>query len=68
MNAVDRQQNKEKYMNKFVQWYNNNYTQITWFIIGFLLSAGLTDLSRGDYTGAIISFGIVALNYMFAKK
>lgn len=55
-------------MNKFVQWYNRNYTEITWFIIGFLCMAGLTDASRGDYAGAIISFGIAWLNYIFSKR
>lgn len=55
-------------MNKFMLWYNRNYTEITWFIIGFLVMAGLTDASRGDYTGAIISFGIAWLNYLFSKK
>ena len=55
-------------MDKFRQWYLRNYTEITWFIIGFLTWAGLNDLARGDYVGAAISFGLVALNYAFAKK
>lgn len=55
-------------MNKFAQWYTRNYTQITWFIIGFLVMAGLTDASRGDWTGAVISFGLAGLNYFFVKK
>ena len=55
-------------MNKFMLWYNRNYQAITWFIIGFLVMAGLTDASRGDWTGAVISFGIAWLNYLFSKR
>ena len=68
MNDAVLRQNKENIMNKFVLWYNRNYTQITWAIIGFLISAGLTDLSHGDYTGASISFGVAFLNYLFVKR
>jgi hypothetical protein len=53
---------------KFRFWYNSNYSQITWFLIGFLTWAGLNDLAQGDYTGAVISFGIAFLNYLFVKK
>ena len=51
-----------------MRWYNRNYTQITWFVIGFLISAGLTDMAQGDYTGSIISFGVAGLNYLFVRK
>jgi hypothetical protein len=50
------------------QWYLRNYTEITWFLIGFLVMAGLSDLSQGDYTGAVLSFGIAFVNYLFARK
>jgi hypothetical protein len=50
-------------MNQFQQWYLKNQTQITWFLMGFLVYAGLQDLSTGDYFGAAISFGLVWLNY-----
>lgn len=53
---------------KFRYWYNNNYSAITWFIIGFLVAAGLNDLSIGNYSGAIISFGIAFINYLFIKR
>ena len=55
-------------MNKFKQWYLNNYTEITWFLIGFLTLAGFTDLSRGDYVGAIISFALAIANYLFSRR
>lgn len=55
-------------MNQIKQWYLRNYTEITWFLIGFLTFAGLQDLSRGDYVQAAISFVLVALNWSLAKK
>lgn len=69
MNAVDRQQNKEKLMlERFRNWYLRNYTELTWFLIGFLCMSGLIDLGRGNYVGAAISFGIAYVNYLFAKR
>jgi hypothetical protein len=50
-------------MNKFRQWYLNNQQEITWFLIGFLVMAGLQDLRVGDYVGAVISFGLAYINY-----
>jgi hypothetical protein len=55
-------------MNPILAWYTRNYTAITWFIIGFLVMSGLTDLGAGDYTGAIISFGAAYINYLFVKR
>ena len=55
-------------LDNFRMWYLRNYTEITWFVIGFLVMAGLTDASRGDWTGAVISFGIAYINYIFSKK
>ena len=51
-----------------MQWYNRNYTEITWFVIGLLTWAGLQDLSQGDYFGAMLSFGISYLNYYISKR
>jgi hypothetical protein len=55
-------------MNKFRAWYLRNYTEITWFLIGFLTFAGLQDLSQGDYVQAVISFILVAVNWSFARR
>ena len=52
----------------FRRWYFSNYSQITWFLIGFLVMAGLSDLSKGDLPGAILSFGLALVNYFFVKK
>ena len=55
-------------LDNFRLWYLRNYTEITWFLIGFLVMAGCSDIGQGDYTGAIISFGIAYINYLFSKK
>lgn len=55
-------------LENFRAWYLRNYNEITWFIIGFLVMAGLQDTSTGNYTGAIISFGLAYVNYLFAKR
>ena len=55
-------------MNAIRSWYLRNYNEITWFLIGFLVMAGLSDLGQGDYTGAVISFGLAYINYLFNKK
>ena len=55
-------------MDSIRSWYIKHYTEITWFIIGFLTWSGLNDLSHGDYVGAVISFALVALNFAFSKR
>ena len=52
----------------FRAWYLRNHVQITWFLIGFLIMGGLANLGDHDYTGAILSFGIAFVNYLFVRK
>jgi uncharacterized protein (DUF486 family) len=53
-------------MNKFRSWYLKNQIQITWFLMGWLVLAGLQDLSYGNYVGAAISWGLAFINYKLA--
>jgi len=55
-------------MNKFRAWYLSNQVQITWFLIGFLVHAGLIDFAQGDYVGMLLFWGIAVINYIFVKK
>jgi hypothetical protein len=55
-------------LDNFRRWYLLNHTEITWFLIGFLVMAGLIDLGEGNYTGAVISFGIAYINYIFSQR
>ena len=55
-------------MNKFREWYLNNAIEITWFIIGMCCFTGLDALSRGNYSSAVINFGLAYLNYAFNRR
>jgi len=55
-------------LDNFRSWYLRNHKEITWFLIGFLVMAGMIDIGQGDYVGAVISFGIAYINYLFSKR
>lgn len=55
-------------MNSFRAWYLRNYEAITWFLIGFLVNAGLINIGQGDYVGALLCWGIAVINYIFVKQ
>jgi hypothetical protein len=56
------------FMNKFRNWYLTYWTEITWFLIGWLVMAMLEALHRGDYTTAFIDAALVVVNYTLAKR
>lgn len=49
-------------------WLQENGTQITWFVIGFFICAGLTNLVQGQYLSSAFNFAIVAVNYLLRPK
>ena len=49
-------------------WYLRNQISITWFIIGWLAMGGLLDFGRGDYTSALVLWGIAFINYIVVKR
>jgi hypothetical protein len=55
-------------MNGLVSWYTRNYTQITWFIIGWLAMCTLVDFSKGDWAGVAFDLALITLNYFLWKK
>ena len=55
-------------IDKIRSWYLRNYTEITWFLIGFLVMAGLSDLGKGDLGGALLSWGLAVVNYIFVRR
>jgi len=55
-------------MNKLMQWYRENHYQLSWFLIGFLVSNACYELGRGEYVQALISSGIAYLNYYMVKQ
>lgn len=55
-------------MNKFRQWYMTYSIEITWFLIGFLVSSGLYALGKGQYFLAALDFGLAYVNYILNKR
>jgi hypothetical protein len=55
-------------MNKFLAWYRENHFQLSWFIVGFLVSNACYELSHGQYFEALFSLGIAYLNYHMVKQ
>ena len=50
-------------MSGFSNWYVRNQDAITWFLIGWLMFAGIDSLTQGSYGWAAFDFAMVYLNY-----
>jgi hypothetical protein len=55
-------------MNSIMRWYSRNYTQITWFIIGWMSMVALVDFGKGNWPAVSFDFALIALNYFLYKK
>jgi len=55
-------------MNKIREWYIRNSDEITWFLIGFLISSALVQIGQHNYTDAAIDCLIAGINYIFYAK
>ena len=55
-------------MNSIMAWYTRNYTQITWFILGWLTMCTLRDFGAGDWPGVALDIFIIWINYFFYKQ
>lgn len=55
-------------LDKFRRWYNRYYVEITWFLIGWLMLAGISSFFHGDYLNAAIALFIAFVNYTFVKR
>lgn len=44
-------------------WYKQYEREITWFLIGFLTSAGIQSFTSGEYFNAFVLWAIAFLNY-----
>jgi hypothetical protein len=55
-------------LQQFRAWYLRNQTEITWFLIGWLVLAGVYDFGRGEYINAALLWIIAAINYAFLRK
>jgi hypothetical protein len=48
-------------------WYVTHQDAITWFVIGWVSSAGLDELARGNYVWGAVLLGLAFVNYSFRK-
>jgi hypothetical protein len=55
-------------MEKIVNWFRYYTGEITWFIIGFLVFAGLDDFAHGNDLFACLNFGLAYLNFKFYSR
>jgi len=55
-------------MNRFNAWYSKNYSNITWFLIGFMTLDMLNGIGANQYTEALFSFSIIVLNFVFWRQ
>lgn len=55
-------------LEKFGNWFNEYYTEITWFIIGVLFNNATIHLSIGHYDTAAIDVILAGINYLFWKN
>ena len=55
-------------LDKLKYWFYSNHTEISWFLIGLLVSSGIDSLARGYWFNALMGFGLVFLNYIFVRR
>lgn len=55
-------------MTFFLEWYRTNWTQITWWVIGWLTFAVVDCLVKGDYVLAVVDALLVVFNYKMWKN
>ncbi len=55
-------------MYKFRLWLHRYSTEITWFLIGWLVTTGIDDLVKGHYFSALVAFFFAFMNYQFSKR
>ena len=56
------------FMNSIIYWYTRNYTQITWFIIGWMAMCTLVDFSKGDWPAVAFDLILIVINYSFVRQ
>jgi hypothetical protein len=55
-------------MSKFRLWYLDNQIEITWFLIGFLVTGAISDFGQGNWQGVIINLSLAFVNYILNKR
>jgi hypothetical protein len=52
-------------MSKFRRWLITNDVEISWFVIGSLVTFGVTDMAQGNWLSAALCFFFAGFNYRF---
>jgi hypothetical protein len=52
-------------MNKLMKWFRENNTEITWFIIGMMLTNAIVHLSQGQFGLAVVDLVLAGINFQF---
>lgn len=55
-------------MNEFMRWYQKYYTEITWFIIGWLALDLVHEFGHGNWVGVVFDALLIALNYKLNQR
>ena len=55
-------------LEKFRIWYTTYYTEITWFLVGWLLADGFHFLAVGQYGYALFDFILAGFNIWVSKR
>lgn len=55
-------------MDGFIRWCRRYYTEITWFIIGWLTLDMIFEFSRGNWPGVVFDIILITLNYQLNKR
>ena len=55
-------------MNGIVRWYQQYYTEITWFIIGWLSLDMIYEFGHGNWAGVAFDAVLIIFNYYLNKK
>lgn len=53
---------------KFGDWFHENHTPISWFVIGWLTMAFVEQFSKGHYESSIIDAILIWVNYSLWKR
>jgi hypothetical protein len=55
-------------MTKFREWYLKYDGEITWFLIGSMLTTASDSFGRGDLLGCVAGLILAYINYYFWKR
>ena len=58
----------ERIVDKFIYWFQTHYTEIVWFLIGWLVQAAMIQFARGDYFGGLVDLGLAYFNYALYSR